>query len=354
MTPQFHPLKVADVRPVTDEAMSIAFHVPEDLRAAYRFVQGQYLTLKAEIGGEELRRSYSICSGLDEGELRVAVKRVPDGRFSNYANEAIKPGDVIEVMTPAGNFHTPIEPETARHYVGFAGGSGITPFMSIIKTILKREPKSQFTLFYGNRGIRQIMFREELEDLKDAYLGRFRLFHILSDERPDVPLFSGLLDAAKTGELLDRLIDMETVDTFYICGPGPMMDAVRAALNERAIDERRQKYELFGTPPPQAGARKVTHAGKAAEVTVILHGNRTTFQMPEGTQSVLEAALAENLELPFSCKGGVCCTCKARLLEGNVEMDVNYGLEPDELEEGFILTCQSHPKSGRLVVDFDH
>lgn len=352
--PQFHRLKIRQLRPLTEEATAIAFDVPEDLREAYRFVQGQYLTLKADIGGEELRRSYSICSGLDEAELSVAVKRVPDGRFSTYANTGLRAGDVIEVMTPMGNFHTPLDAAARRHYVGFAGGSGITPFMSLIKTILAREPESRFTLFYGNRGVASIMFREELSDLKDRYMNRLRLFHVLSDEKPEMEICYGLLDRPRVGELLDRLVDMDATDYFYICGPTPMMDAVRAELDVRGVDQARQKYELFGTPPPQAGPRKeVEPKGGAADVTVILNGKTTRFRLGFEGQSVLDAALARNLDLPFSCKGGVCCTCRARLLEGQVEMDVCYGLEPDEIAAGYVLTCQSHPVSDRLVLDYD-
>lgn len=355
MIPSFHSLKVADVRAVTDEAMSIAFAVPPDLKDAYRFLPGQYLTLKAQVNGEELRRSYSICSTQEEGELRVAVKRVPAGRFSNFANEAIRVGDAIEVMTPMGNFHTALDPAAGHHYVGFAGGSGITPFMSIIKTVLRREPESSFTLFYGNRRIAAIMFREDLEDLKDRFLGRFRLFHILSDERPDLDLFHGLLDEDKAGRLIDRLVDPGSVDMFFICGPAPMMDAARAALSARGVEEARQKYELFGAPPPQAGA-KPAHAGiagRSAEVEIVLNGARRTFRMAKEGESILEAAIAENMEPPYSCQAGVCSTCRARLVEGEVRMDAAHGLEPDEVEKGYILTCQSHPLSDKLVVDYD-
>jgi ring-1,2-phenylacetyl-CoA epoxidase subunit PaaE len=352
--PEFHALRVADVRSVTDEATAIAFEVPPDLAPAYAFTQGQYLTLKAKVGGEELRRSYSICSAVGEGDLQVAVKRVPDGRFSTYANANIKPGDVIDVMTPMGNFHAPLDPVATRHYVGFAGGSGITPFMSIIKTVLKSEPKSRFTLFYGSRSVAQIMFRDELSDLKDRYLGRLSVFHILSDERPDLDLFHGLIDTEKAGLLLDKLIDPEDLDYVFICGPGPMMEAVRGALGARGIEETRQKYELFGTPPPQAGKRqRQVEVKGSAEVTVRLHGAQTNFRLPFSGESLLEAALSQDLDLPYSCKAGVCCTCRAKLVEGTVRMDVDHALEPDEREAGYILTCQSHPTSDRVVVDFD-
>ena len=355
--PVFHALTVRDVRKETDEATSLAFEVPAELKDAYSFIQGQYLTLKADIDGEELRRPYSICCGLDEGELRVAVKKLPGGRFSGFVNGDVKPGDVIDVMTPMGNFHVPIEPDRARRYVGFAGGSGITPFMSIIKTVLAREPHSEFTLFYGNRSFDTIMFREALADLKDRYLGRLRVFHVLSDDIPELPLFGGLLDQDKINELSSKLIDLEAVDTFFICGPGPMMEAAKTVLRERGVDDAKVKLEVFGTPAPHAGALRkddpVEADGRTSEVTVILNGNRTKIAVPFQGTAVLDAALERKLDLPFACKGGVCCTCKAKLVEGEVSMDVNYGLEPDEIEAGYILTCQSHPLTEKLVVDYD-
>ena len=355
--PVFHALTVRDVRKETDEATSLAFDVPAELKDDYSFIQGQYLTLKAEIGGEELRRPYSICCGIDEGELRVAVKQLPGGRFSGFVNGHVKPGDVIDVMTPMGNFHVPIEPDRAKRYVGFAGGSGITPFMSIIKTVLAREPEAEFTLFYGNRGFDTIMFRDALADLKDRYLGRLRVFHVLSDDVPELPLFGGLLDQDKIGELASKLIDLDATDTFFICGPGPMMEAAKTVLKERGVDDARVKLEVFGTPAPHAGALRtdepVASDGRTSEVTVILNGNRTRIAVPFSGMPVLDAALERKLDLPFACKGGVCCTCKAKLVEGEVSMDVNYGLEPDEIEAGYILTCQSHPLTEKLVVDYD-
>lgn len=352
----FHALRVRDVRKETDEATSIAFEVPDDLAGDFRFTPGQYLTLRAEIDGQDLRRPYSICSGLDEGELRVAVKRIPDGRFSGFANSGIHAGDSIEVMPPQGRFCLDFDADASRHYVGLAGGSGITPFMSIIKSVLEAEPNSQFTLFYGNRTVSGIIFRDELEDLKDRYLGRLRLFHVLSDEARDVDLLSGLMTEDKVSDLLGKLIDRDTVDCFLICGPGPMIEGCRNALKVLGIEDGRIKLELFGTPPPQAGPRKKidpSELGPSADVTVMLNGHKTEFKLPYNGEAVLDAALAQNLDLPFACKGGVCCTCKARLIEGEVDMDVNYGLEKEEIEAGYILTCQSHPKSEKLVVDYD-
>ncbi len=354
----FHALQVSDVRRETDEATSIAFAVPEDLRETYAYIPGQYLTLKALVGDEELRRPYSICSGLDDGEVRVAVKKIPDGRFSHFANENIRAGDVIDVMPPTGRFCVDLDSENERHYVGFSGGSGITPFMAIIKSVLKREPKSRFTLFYGNRTVSSIIFKEDLEDLKDRYLGRLRLFHVLSDETPEVPLFGGLMSEDKVTSLVEKLIDKDSVDYFMLCGPGPMIKGARLALRGLGISDDRVKLELFGNaPPPQAGpkaARVMTpDDGRVADVTVFLHGDKTEFKLPFNGEPVLDTALANNVDLPFACKGGVCCTCKAKLLEGEVAMDVNYGLEKDEVEAGYILTCQSRPLSDKLVIDFD-
>jgi ring-1,2-phenylacetyl-CoA epoxidase subunit PaaE len=351
---QFHALKVAAVDKVTDAAIAIRFDVPDDLRETFGFIQGQYLTVRADIDGEDVRRSYSICSGVDDGELRVAVKRVPDGRFSNYANENIRPGDILQVMPPMGNFHTALDSNAHRNYVGFAGGSGITPFLAIIRTILAREPGSIFTLFYGNRTVADIMFREELSDLKDLHLDRFRLIHILSDERPDLDLFHGLMTPDKVTELMAGLVDIDGTDYFYICGPGPMTDSVRGVLDKAGIPAAKQKYELFGSPLPQAGPKTFADPdGKSSDVTVVINGNRTDFKHPAEGQSILDGALARNLDLPFACKGGVCCTCRAKLIEGEVTMDVSFGLEPDEIKAGYILTCQSHPVSEKVVIDYD-
>jgi ring-1,2-phenylacetyl-CoA epoxidase subunit PaaE len=355
--PQFFSLKITDVRRETDEATSLAFDVPSELRDAYGYAQGQYLTLKADVEGEELRRPYSICSAIDEGEMRVAVKRLPGGRFSNFVNDNVKPGDSIDVMTPLGNFYVPLDPAAERHYVGFAGGSGITPFMSIIKTVLAHEPKSRFTLIYGNRATPAIMFREALGDLKDRYLDRLRVVHVLSDEVPDTPLLAGLLNEDKIRELLENLVDVAQTDYFFVCGPGPMMDAAQTVLRDLGVDDKRVKLEIFGTPAPHASAqpqqKNGATDGRTAEVAVLLHGRRTDVAVPFEGESVLDAALARNLDLPFACKGGVCCTCKAKLVEGEVRMDVNYGLEPDEIAAGYILTCQSHPVTDKLVVDYD-
>jgi ring-1,2-phenylacetyl-CoA epoxidase subunit PaaE len=348
-------LKVADVRRETDEAVSVAFHVPDELKETFRFVQGQYLTLRAKVNGEELRRPYSVCMAPEEGELRVCVKKLYGGRFSSFVNEEIKRGGTIDVMAPMGRFHAPDEPEAARHYVGFAGGSGITPVMSNLRAVLAREPNSRFTLFYGNRHARGIIFRDQLADLKDRYLGRLRVFHVLAEEIPEIALFGGLLDEAKVRELSTRLIDVDDVDWFFICGPGPMMDAAAAALAGLGVPASKIKIESFGerpyagqlAPPPSEAT------GEAADVEVRFGGITTRIKVPFAGQPILDAVHAAKIDAPYACKGGVCCSCRAKLVEGEVEMDVVYGLEPDEIAAGYILTCQSHPKTARLVVDYD-
>ena len=305
--PRFHALKVVDVRRETDEATSLAFEVPCELKADYSFVQGQYLTLKSEIEGQELRRPYSICTGLDDGELRVAVKKLPGGRFSSFVNDYVSPGDLIDVMTPMGNFHVPLAPDAERHYVGFAGGSGITPFMSIIRTVLAREPQSRFTLFYGNRSFDTIMFRDALADLKDVYLDRLRVFHILSDDIPEIPLFGGLLDEDKIRELSGALIDVGDIHTFFICGPGPMMEAAKTVLSDLEVEPGRIKLEVFGTPAPHAGALRQDEPevidDRVSEVIVVLNGNATRIAVPYEGTAVLDAALDRKLDLPVRLQG---------------------------------------------------
>ena len=358
MTTHFHTLAVAEVRRETPDAVSIAFDVPEDLRDDYAFTQGQYLTLKTEIGGEEVRRSYSICCGADDGELRVAIKKVEGGAFSTYANENLKPGDRVEVMTPEGRFFTALDPDQHKTYVAFAAGSGITPVMSIIRTTLAREPNSRFTLVYGNRSSKGIIFREALEDLKNLYPHRFTLIHILSREDQEVELLNGRIDRAKCADLFRSLIRVDQVDEFFVCGPGTMIEDVTQALRDQDVSKERIHFEIFATgQAPTALARKVPkHTGPApddAEITVVIDGRETSFHLTPGGQPILDAALAHGADVPFACKGGVCCTCRAKLVEGEVDMDVVYGLEDEEIAAGYVLTCQSHPRSKRVVVNYD-
>jgi ring-1,2-phenylacetyl-CoA epoxidase subunit PaaE len=354
MPPRFHSLRVASLRRETDDAVSLAFDVPDALREAYRYTPGQYLTLLATIDGEEVRRSYSICSGLDDGALRVAIKRVPGGVFSGWANEALRAGDAVAVMTPDGRFGVAMEPDKTRTLVAFAAGSGITPVLSILKTVLVREPASRFVLFYGNRSTESIMFRGELEDLKDRFMARLSVFHVLSREQQDVPVLNGHLDAEKVGVLMRAMCPVDVVDHAFVCGPQPMIEGLEKALADLGLPRARIHVERFtpgvgGRPrpmvvPPTAPAKSI--------VTVIYEGARWEVPVAEG-EAIIDAALRAGRSLPFSCKGGMCCTCRARLLEGRVEMTVNYSLEPWETEAGYVLTCQSHPVTDRVVVDYD-
>lgn len=356
--PQFHRLTVRDVRPETADSISVAFDVPPALRDAYRFQHGQFLTLRETIDGEDVRRSYSVCVGVPEydrrGELRVAIKRVDGGRFSNWANEHLKPGREIDVMTPDGRFTVGVDPARARRYVGFAGGSGITPMLSLIETLLSGEPRSTFTLVYGNRTVSSIMFLERLEELKNTYIDRLRLVHVLSDEPQEVDLLSGLLDAPRCRTLMQTLLADETVDEAFVCGPAPMMDAAETALLEAGVPRERIHIERFGTPSPSGAPRKPVAAdAPAARVVIVVDGKERHLRVPFEGQAILDAGLAAGASLPYACKGGVCCTCRAKVLEGEVRMEKNYTLEPAEVAAGFVLTCQAHPVSERVVVSYD-
>lgn len=355
---RFHPLKVTDVRRDTRDAVIVTLAPRDDDRTLFDFTQGQYLTFRREFDGEELRRSYSICAGLDEGVLRVGIKRVEGGAFSTWANENLAPGDEIEAMPPMGKFFTPIDPQTERQYVGFAGGSGITPLLSIIKTVLAREPGSQFTLVYANRQISTIMFREELEDLKNTYLGRFSVIHVLEQEGQEIDLFTGRIDAEKMTGLFTHWLDASAIDTAFICGPEPMMLAVAASLRDHGLRDDQIKFELFasGQPgrakAPAVSAREVV-PGTGTQATVTLDGATRSFEMPRNGQSILDAALAAQLDAPYSCKAGVCSTCRCKVLEGEVEMAINHALEDYEVRAGYVLSCQATPLSARVVVTYD-
>ncbi len=357
---KFHPLKVQEIRKETEDAVSVVLEVPDELKEAYQFKQGQYLTFKKQINGEEIRRNYSVCVSPLENELRVAVKKVSGGKFSTFANEVLKVGDVLETMTPMGRFFTELKPENEKNYVGFAGGSGITPIMSILKTVLQVEPKSSFTLFYGNRGFDSIIFREAIESLKNEYMNRLTIHHIFSEEKLEGELFNGFITVEKCEQFAKYLFDVNTINEFFICGPEPMMLAIRDALQSLGVDNKKIHVELFTTPGqkqdfgmPKPGG-SIIDPSKESQVTVILDGVSFDFKLTYGAESILDKALKQGADLPFACKGGVCATCKAKLLEGEVEMEVNYALEQDELEAGYILTCQSHPRTEKLVVDYDH
>jgi ring-1,2-phenylacetyl-CoA epoxidase subunit PaaE len=354
---KFHPLTVTSLRRDTRDSVIVTLEPSPEARDAFRFVQGQYLTFRRVFDGEEMRRSYSICAGVDDGVLRVGIKKVEGGWFSSWANEELKPGDVIEAMAPMGNFHAPLDPSSARRYLGFAGGSGITPLISIIKTALATEPRSTFTLVYGNRSTAAIMFREELEDLKNIHIGRLSIVHVLESEAGEMELFSGRLDREKCDALFSRWVDVKGADLAFICGPEPMMLAVADRLKAHGMAESAIKFELFSSPRAARAKKIVRAAGEAvagaAAASITLDGATREVAIAAG-QSVLEAALAASIDAPFACKAGVCSTCRAKLLEGEVDMEANYALEDYEVERGYILTCQSRPRSARLVVDFDH
>ncbi|WP_455288116.1 1,2-phenylacetyl-CoA epoxidase subunit PaaE [Cupriavidus necator] len=353
---KFHELTVASVTRETRDAVAVTFAVPDELADTYRYVQGQHLTLRTGIAGEDVRRSYSICSAVQDEQLRVAIKRVDGGLFSNWANEQLQPGMKLEVMPPSGHFHVPLSATHAKHYVAFAAGSGITPMLSIIKTTLQAEPESRFTLFYGNRASSSVLFKEELEDLKDTYLQRFNLVFVLSREQLDIDLFNGRIDGEKVNALLKHWVKPQDIDVAFICGPHSMMEEVSLALQDNGVDKTRIKRELFATSIPSA--RPAAHAHKQAgqqqcEVTVIQDGRTRSFTLEKNKETVLDAALAQGIELPYSCKGGVCSTCRCKRIEGEVDMDVNFALEDYEVARGFILSCQSYAVSDKLVIDFD-
>ncbi|HMC16593.1 MAG TPA: 1,2-phenylacetyl-CoA epoxidase subunit PaaE, partial [Albitalea sp.] len=349
--------------PDTEEAVVVSFEVPDNLRDVFGFTQGQYLTLRTDIDGQDLRRSYSICAGIDDGELRVGVRKVRGGLFSNWINEHLKPGDTISVMAPQGRFFVPLAPRERRHHLGIAGGSGITPILSIMKTVLGREPLSRFTLIYGNRSLRSTMFKEEIEDLKNRYLTRVVLHHVFSDEPTDSPLNMGLMNRQKIGEFLASVVPAETISHAYICGPLQMNDEAEAALLDAGVAEERIHIERFGVAPvgPQADGATVgavIHEAKPgdaelARIVIVRDGMRREIEFRKDQPSILDCASAAGLEVPFSCTSGVCGTCRAKVIEGSVRMERNFALDKNEVAAGFVLTCQAHPLTERVVLSFD-
>jgi ring-1,2-phenylacetyl-CoA epoxidase subunit PaaE len=356
----FHQLTIASVEKETENAICVWFEVPEEHKAEFGFIQGQYLTLRATIGGEEVRRSYSICSGVDDGRLRVAIKRVEGGVFSTWANESLRAGMRIDVMPPQGSFFTVLDPANEKNYLCISAGSGITPILSIIRTTLAREPKSRVTLIYGNQRTATMMFRNELCFIKNRYLERFQWINIFSREPQEAGIFSGHINNRKGGELNRRLIRIRGFDSFFLCGPEAMISEVSRGLRGEGIDESQIHYELFAASAEEARQRVEKHHARArdyqglvSEVTVISGGRQHRFELTADGENILDAGLENGADLPFSCKGGVCATCKARLVEGEVDMDLATALEPDEIAAGYILTCQSHPVSDKVIVDFD-
>jgi len=354
---RFHTLDVVDVRKETRDAVVVTLKPRDDDAALFDFTQGQYLTFRRKFEDDELRRSYSICAGKGEGHLQVGIKRVDGGAFSTWANEELKPGTTLEAMPPMGRFFTAVEPDAAKTYLGFAGGSGITPLLSIIKTVLAAEPHSTFTLVYANRQISSIMFREELEDLKNRHLGRLSIVHVLESEAQDIELFTGRVDAAKCAALFRTWIDLPSVTTAFICGPEPMMLAIAGALKEHGLTDGQIKFELFASGQPGRAKKRVVSetasTSNSTEATVTLDGATRSFRMPKAGVSLLDAALEANIDAPYACKAGVCSTCRAKVLEGETEMAVNHALEDYEVKQGYVLTCQCFPLSDKVVVSYD-
>ena len=356
----YYPLRISDAGAETESAVCLTFDVPGTLRDTFRFTPGQYLTLRCDIDGKPVTRSYSICSGIDDPDLRIAIKRVDGGVFSGFATESLKSGTVVDVMPPQGNFRVELEPAGGRNYLCIAAGSGITPVLSIIKSVLAREPDSHVTLLFGNQRVATIMFREELDALKNRYLARFQWLNILSRERQDVEILNGRINNKKGAELCRHLLDLKAMDEFFLCGPEAMISEVSRGLRANGIPESKIHYELFASSAADAAAviakhhaRAMQHAGKISEVTVISGGRETKFELTADGENILDGGLDNGVDLPFACKGGVCATCKARLVEGEVDMDLNHALTEDEITRGYILTCQAHPVSARVVVDYD-
>ncbi len=356
---KFYSLKVKDVRPETADCVSVSLEVPSELEESFGFAPGQYLTFRRHFDGSEVRRSYSICSSPKDGELRVAIKKVEQGKFSTFAHGELKAGDILDVMPPMGNFTAKNTEAKHKEYLAFASGSGITPIMSIMKTVLEDEPNSSFTLVYGNRSKNSIIFREAIEALKNKYMLRLRVYHILSREYMEIPLFSGRINAEKCAEFCKTLIDITTIDEAFICGPEEMILSVRQQLIDLGMPSGHVHIELFTSPDqPKASHEKWASShkndnGPASKVSITLDGTTFDMEVPFNGESILDAALKAGADLPYACKGGVCCTCRALVTEGEVEMEVNYALDEHEVQKGYVLTCQSHPRTERVVIDFD-
>ena len=359
MATHFRKLKIKDLRKETEDCVSIAFEIPEEWKDEFQFHHGQNITLRKTLEGEDLRRSYSICSSPLEEELRIAVKKMDFGKFSTQANKEFREGDMIDVLPPTGKFFTKLDAAKSKNYLALVAGSGITPVLSIIKTTLATEPKSSFTLVYGNRDRHSIIFREALEAIKNKYIDRFSLIHVLSREKTEAPINEGRIDQSKCKSLFDKLIDLNKTDEIFICGPEEMIFSLRHLLEESAFPKDRIHFELFTVPGQRSASpgkiakpeRKVD--GAKSLVSITLDGISFDLALAYDGETILNAALKTGADLPFACKGGVCASCRAKLIEGKVEMDNNYALEKDELEAGFILTCQSHPRSDYLKIDFD-
>ncbi len=353
---KFHRLTVSEVHHETRDAIAVTLAVPEALREAFRHVQGQHLTLRAKVGGEDLRRSYSICSAVQDARLRIAIKRTSGGAFSTWAHDSLQPGMVLDVMPPMGHFNLPLDAAQARAYLGFAAGSGITPLMSIVKTTLQAEPRSRFTLVYGNRSSAHVIFRDELAELKDQYPDRLNLVYVMSREPQDIELFNGRITGEKCERFFAQWIRVADHDAAFVCGPEGMMKDVTEALQAAGMPKAAIKVELFAASIPRHA--HVSHpnalpGAREAEITLIIDGVRRSFPMAKDRLSILDAGLQQGIDMRYSCKGGVCSTCRAKVVEGKVEMDANFALEDYEIARGFVLSCQSYPVTDRVVIDFD-
>lgn len=357
MSIHFHPLTIKEIKKETADCVSVSFEIPEALKKDFAFKQGQSLSMRTIINKEEVRRTYSVCSSPLDNEWKIAIKKVEGGLFSSFANDELKKGDILEVMQPVGKFYVELNPANRKNYLGFAAGSGITPLLSIIKTTLQTEPGSSFTLVYGNKSRGSIIFFEELEGFKNKYLQRFNFINILSRERTDAAINFGRINTEKLKEL-EKLVDYSSFDDAFICGPEEMIFLIKDYLEISGLDKKKIHFELFTTPGQKRATdnRQLTtdNSGPTSKITVKIDGRSFDFDLSLTSETtILDAALKQGADLPFACKGGVCCTCKARLLEGEVSMDVHWGLEDEEVEQGFILACQSHPKTKKVVVDFD-
>ncbi|NND95026.1 MAG: phenylacetate-CoA oxygenase/reductase subunit PaaK [Flavobacteriales bacterium] len=356
MSNHFHDVKVLAVEKTTPDCSLVTLDIANGLSEAFAFKQGQYLTLKATIDGEEVQRSYSLCSSPLEGKWQVGIKKVPGGKFSSYANDQLQVGDTLQVMEPNGRFFVEIDPSASRNYVAFAAGSGITPIHSIIKTHLESEPNSTFKLFYVNQSVGSIILKEEIDALKNRFMQRFEVYHFLTRESRFMPLFDGRLDEDKLEGIFSKILEIEEIDHVFTCGPEEMIFMVKDFLTGKGLKEDRIHFELFNTSGAKFAEKhdySQELAGLVSKVTILEGGKSFNFDIEQGSNNILDAALQAGADVPFACKGGVCCTCRAKLMEGEVDMKVNYALEPDEVEKGFILTCQSIPKSEKVIVDFD-
>ncbi len=354
---QYHKVHVRDVIDLTKDTKGVVLDIPDELKMGYQYTQGQYLNFRKNINGEEVVRSYSLYTSPSEGEWAVAVKRVENGKFSGYVHEDMRPGESIDVMTPGGNFFVDLDPTKSNRYVAFAAGSGITPIMSIIKTTLEMEEGSVFTLFYGNRKSEDIIFKEELNNLKNDYLDRFRLYHFLSKEDQEMELFNGRISDEKCKQMEGTVLFPNKNDHYFLCGPGSMIMSVKDFLLDKGVDKSQIHFELFNTLGLETSDAAEEDVAKTSsentEVTVILDGEVSVVEMPQGEENIIDTGNNLGLDLPYSCKAGVCCTCRAKVLEGSVHMEVNYALEEDEVEDGYILCCQSNPTSAKLTLSFD-